>query len=268
MPLAYFSRLASQEFWSEHWAGEDVRALVEIARASPLTDIIEAALPLRGRVLEAGCGLGPYVLLLRERGRAVAGVDWSLDALRRCRGAAPGTPVAVMDLHALAIGSGALDAYVSLGVVEHDAGGPGAIVAEAARVLSPGGRLLLSVPYWNGVRRLCAPQLRREARRVSAAGGEFYQFAFSRREVRGFLEAHGFRVLSFHPYDPARMPRKALGRLIARPRRDEAARPSAPSHGRDGAPSSALRPALKRLAYSPLSLRLFAHMILAVAVRT
>jgi SAM-dependent methyltransferase len=313
MPLAYYSRAASREFWSEHWAGEDVQALVDIARRSPLTSIIEGALPVRGRMLEAGCGLGQYVVLLRERGRAIAGVDWSLDALGRCRAAAPGTPLAAMDLAALGVQSAALDAYVSLGVVEHDAAGPDAILAEAARVLAPGGRLLLSVPYWNGVRRLCAPHLVRQARRTRAGGGEFHQFAFSRREIRGFVESHGFRVLSFHPYDPARMPRKALGQVLARlrrggapgrggaetsaPGRDEpagawrgqaasaAGQSTDPARGKavgraagDGANAApvgtaidgaadAIRAALKRLAYTPPSLRLFAHMILAVAVR-
>ena len=265
MPLAYYSRAATQEFWAEHWGGEDVAGLVEIARASPLTSIIETALPPRGRVLEAGCGLGPYVILLRERGHAVTGADWSADALRRCRAAVPATPVAAMDLKALAVKSGALDAYVSLGVVEHDPGGPGAIVAEAARALAPGGRLLLSVPYWNGVRALCTPHLVREGRRVRAAGGQFYQFAFSRREVRYFLEAQGFRVLSFHPYDPARMPRKLLKRLVAGRRRGDGRASMGP--GRASPPGSLPRGVLKRLLYSDVSLRLFAHMILAVAIR-
>src|SRR6185436_16248191 len=112
---------------------------------------------------------------------------------------------AVMDLGRLAVRSGSLAAYISLGVVEHDERGPDAIVADAARALAPGGRLVLSVPYWNGVRRLFSRRLAREARRICSAGGEFYQFAFTRGEVRAFLEARGFRVLEFHPYDPARM---------------------------------------------------------------
>src|SRR5262245_20454149 len=142
MPLAYYSRAATQEFWSEHWAGQDVDGLLDVARRSPLTALIEAALPEEGRVLEAGCGLGAYVILMRSRGRAAVGADWSFDALRRCRASAPGTPVAVMDLGRLAVRSGAVGAYVSLGVVEHDPAGPGAIVAEAARALAPGGRML------------------------------------------------------------------------------------------------------------------------------
>ena len=266
MPLAYYSRAASQDFWDEHWAGHEVSALVDIARRSPLTSIIEAALPPAGRILEAGCGLGPYVVLLRQRGRAIAGADWSLDALSRCRAAAPGTPLAAMDLRALSIQTAALDACLS--------GGPDAIVAEAARVLRPGGRLLLSVPYVNGMRRLLAPHLVRQARRMRATGAAFYQYAFSRREIRRFLEANGFRVVSFHPYDPLRLPRQALRRLIGGARRSpaRAASPSPARHVSSSAAASggrelALRRAIRRVAYSGLSLRIFAHMILAVAVR-
>jgi len=273
MPLAYYSRAATEDFWSEHWAGEDVQRLVESAAGSPLTDLLEAALPPAGPILEAGCGLGPYVILLRARGRAVSGVDWSFDALRRCRAAAPSAPVAAMALDRLGVRTAILAAYVSLGVVEHDAGGPAAIMAEAARVLAPGGALLLSVPYWNGVRRLLAPHLVREAGRTRAAGGEFYQFAFTRLEVRRFLEDAGFQVRSFHPYDPARMWRKRFRRL-ARHLGD--AGPPAPGSARlgecrpisaSGRTRTTTRAALRAVLYSAIALRLFAHMILAIGVK-
>ena len=270
MPLAFYSRSATADFWAEHWTGEDVDGLLATAETSPLTRLIERALPAGGQVLEAGCGLGQYVILLRRRGRAVAGADWSLDGLRRCRAASPSAPLAVMDLAQLAVRSGALAGYVSLGVVEHDPEGPDAIVADAARALAPGGRLVLSVPYVNGVRRLLARRLAGEARRVRSAGGEFYQFAFSRREVRAFLEAHGFRVLAFHPYDPARMWRSRFGRLAAGLGAERGERGGARGGGRSGAsvlPRRLARAAVLRLLYGRLSLRLFGHMILAVAVK-
>ncbi len=244
--------------------------LLRIARESPLTELIERHLPATGRVLEAGCGLGQYVLLLRERGRAALGADWSLEALRA--GARAGAPVSVMDLRALAVATGAIAAYLSLGVVEHDPDGPDAILMEAARVVPPGGWLLLSVPYWNGLRRLGAPYLRRQARLTRAAGGQFYQYAFTRRELGQRLAAHGFTVRSFHPYDPARVLRKALRGL-----RGGGPRPSRAAPGAGGAPGSAStarrapRPAWRRAArallYSGPALRLFGHMLLAVAVR-
>jgi SAM-dependent methyltransferase len=269
MPLAYYSRAATREFWSEHWGGEDVDRLVRIAATSPLTALIEGALPSRGRILEAGCGLGQYVILLRERGHAVTGADWSLDALGRSKRAAPATPLAAMDLGRLGVKTGALAAYVSLGVVEHDEHGPGAIVAEAARVLAPGGRLVLSVPYWNGARRLLTAWLLREGRRLRATGGEFYQFAFTRGEVRAFLEAHGLRVLSFHPYDPARMWRTRFRRLAEGLGGGDAVA----GISRGGTPRQTprsrrlARTALKKILYGEIALRMFGHMILAVAVK-
>ena len=261
MPLAYYSRAATAEFWSEHWGSHSVATLLEVARRSPLTALIERHLPPRGLVLEAGCGLGQYVLLLRERGHAAVGADWSLDALRE--GARAGAPLAAMDLRALGVRGGGAAAYLSLGVVEHDPAGPAAIVAEAARVLAPGGVLLLSVPYWNGVRRLSAPWLAREARRTQAGGGQFYQYAFTRSEVRRFLEAAGFQVRSFHPYDPARIVRAALRR--ARRRSRAAPSPAAPpAPAPDGGRSRGL---LRAALYSPPALRLLGHMILAVAAK-
>ncbi len=241
--------------------------LLRIARESPLTDLIERNLPRTGRVLEAGCGLGQYVLLLRERGRLAVGADWSLEALRA--GARAGAPVSVMDLRTLGIATGAVTAYLSLGVVEHDPEGPDAILREAARVVPAGGRLLLSVPYWNGARRLATPYLRRRARLTHAAGGQFYQYAFTRRELGQRLAAHGFVVRGFHPYDPARVLRKALRALRGGAGGVETSgrAPLAPAT-RDGrARRPAWRRAARALLYSGPALRLFGHMVLAVAVR-
>src|SRR5262245_4838004 len=272
MPLAYYSRAANEEFWSEHWGGQDVDRLVRIASTSPLTTYLEDALPAAGPILEAGCGLGQYVILLRQRQHAVIGADWSQEALQRSRKAVASSPLAVMDLSRLAVRDAALAAYISLGVVEHDQNGPAAILAEAARVLSPGGQLLLSVPYWNGARRLFTRRLVRESEAIRAAGGGFYQFAFTRQEVRAFVEAHGFKVTAFHPYDPARMWRKRFKRLATElggggdaavtTGADQSPRPASMSARR------LARAAFKRILYSDVALRLFGHMILAVAVKT
>ena len=244
--------------------------LLRIARESPLTELIERHLPAGGRLLEAGCGLGQYVLLFRERGRAAVGADWSQEALRA--GAGLGAPLAAMDLRALAVVTGGIAAYLSLGVVEHDPDGPDAILREAARVVPSGGALLLSVPYWNGVRRLATPYLRRQARHTREAGGQFYQYAFTRHELGRRLAAHGFSVASFHPYDPGRVLRKALRRLLGGPPRPAAVPASGPGSRVAAAATrpagrSPLRLAARALLYSAPSLRLFGHMLLAVAVR-
>ena len=266
MALAYYSLAADREFWTEHWGRHSPQELLRIAETSPLTDLVLAGLPREGLVLEAGCGLGQYVVLLRARGHRALGVDWSPEALAACRRAYPETPLAVGDLTRLPLASRSLAGYVSLGVAEHDPAGPDAIVAEAARVLVPGGALVLSVPYLNGVRRMTAPYLRWRGARLRARGGRFYQFAFSAREVRGFLVARGFEVRSLVPYDPARILRGTLRALRRGRRAVAAAGPPSPATGGAGS-RAGLPPAVRRALYTRPALALLGHMLLATAVR-
>lgn len=274
--IAYHSVAAREEFWTEHWGNHSVGELLAIARTSPLTDLIVSGLPpAPSVVLEAGCGPGQYVVLLRERGWQALGADWSVEALAECRKVAP-VPLAGMDLTALAIRDGAVSAYVSLGVVEHDVRGPDAILAEARRVLAPGGVLIVSVPYVNGVRRLSAFWIRRRQQSLVERGAAFYQYAFSRRELMHALRRHGFRPGPASPYGPGYY----LGKFLPRRLRRLTASPATPPP--DG--NSANRPTgrhrgsrnvlrrhaarwSRRLLYSEPSLRLFGHMLLVVATR-
>jgi len=263
VPLAYYAAGAGQEFWADHWGGHTVSELLDVARASPLTTLVTDALPRGGRVLEAGCGLGQYVHLLREWGWSVIGVDWTLAPLRESRTAGR-VPLAVSDLRRLAVRAEMVDAYVSLGVVEHDPEGPDAILREARRVLRPGGMLLVSVPYVNGLRRLGGWWIRHRGLRVRRGGGQFYQFAFSRREIRRIVEANGFRVLSATPYDPARILRRALGHA-PRPSRSAPNAGPVPTRAAGEVRRRGTPRALRGLLYSRPALVALGHMILLVA---
>jgi SAM-dependent methyltransferase len=96
------------------------------------------------RLLDSGCGTGSIVRHLSARGRAV-GVDLSPEAVRLAHGR--GAAVARAELLALPFADGTFDAVTSFDVIYHrwvkdDA----AAVREMARVLRPGGVLLLRVP--------------------------------------------------------------------------------------------------------------------------
>lgn len=261
--LTYFSADAREDFWTEHWGGHTVEELLAVARISPLTSLITGALPSAGLVLEAGCGLGQYVVLLRERGWQAAGVDGSVEALAACRRVA-GVPLAASDLRALAIRTGALAAYVSLGVVEHDPAGPDGILAEAHRVVAAGGTLVISVPYLNGIRRLGAPWIRRRQDALRRRGGAFYQYAFSRRELLGALRRHGFTPVGARPYDPARVLRTAARAIRGRRPRPVREAGTAPVPARAPSWPGSLG---RRLLYTGPALRLLGHMLLVVARR-
>jgi len=104
------------------------------------------------KVLEVGCGLGRYTLILAERGVAVEGLDLSpalLDKLSR-RPGAEGIPLHAHDL----VDSppemhGAFDAVVGFFVLHH-VHDLDACLATAARLVRPGGRVAFIEPNpWN-----------------------------------------------------------------------------------------------------------------------
>jgi len=96
------------------------------------------------RFLDAGCGTGNNLLHLEERGRAV-GIDLSEDALRFCR--TRGVAAVRGSVLELPFGGGAFDGVTSFDVIYHQwVKDDRAAVAEMARVLKPGGLLLVRVP--------------------------------------------------------------------------------------------------------------------------
>lgn len=116
-----------------------------------LRALVQALGPLDGlRVLDLGCGKGRFAVRLRAGGARVVGLDLSESMLAaappvdRVRGSARRLPFA----------AGVFDAVVAVEVLEHlDTVGP--VLAEAARVLRPGGVLAVvdkNAGSWNAAR--------------------------------------------------------------------------------------------------------------------
>jgi len=99
--------------------------------------IAEVAADLRGRILDAGCGTQPYRRLLREASQVV-GVDLSRTEGRR--------PDVLFDGHRLPFRDGSFDGVLCNQVLEH-VFTPEQFLRELLRVLAPGGRLVLTVPF-------------------------------------------------------------------------------------------------------------------------
>lgn len=102
----------------------------------------------RLRVLDVGCafGFGSAVLRGGRPGRWVAGLEPDPALVRQGHRRYPWLPLLQGDGTALPVAGRSVDAVVLLDVLEHSPA-PGALLAEARRVLRPGGLLLLSVPY-------------------------------------------------------------------------------------------------------------------------
>jgi len=213
MPIANYAQNPSKEFWSEHWENINFQKLLKSARTSPLTSSLVANLPKQGKIIEAGCGLGQYVLYLQQQGYNIQGCDYSSTAIKKCKEFEPDCPVEIMDVRKLKFSNCYFKAYISLGVVEHFEKGPDDILKEAYRVLSDDGVLLLSVPFINFSRRICYPFILFKNKRLANKGADFYQYFYSKNEIKKFLKRNGFVSIKFYPYDPGRFFRKLYRRL-------------------------------------------------------
>lgn len=136
------------------WNPQDYAALIASCDHDEATPRILDRMPRDGRIVEAGCGLARYVRYLADRGYAVEGVEANPDAVRAVRALAPDLEVIEGDIMALPYADGALAGMISLGVIEHFRDGMAPPLAEALRVLRPGGVLVISVPSLSLVRRI------------------------------------------------------------------------------------------------------------------
>lgn len=141
-------RAASAAAWFEDHAGEwdAIRSLhvadseIEEAMASLIGD------GDLGALIDIGTGTGRMLELFGDRADSALGIDRSSEMLRLARAKLHGranTELRQADLYALPMGDGAADIAI-LHHVLHFAQQPGAAIAEAARVLGPGGRLLIA----------------------------------------------------------------------------------------------------------------------------
>ena len=148
MEIEEYARIAAVE--DAHWWYRNTRALVADLLADRLrTPRIEPDAALR--ILDAGCGPGGNGAWLAEHGEVV-GVDLSPDALAFVSARRPGTRPVRGSVTALPLASASVDVAIAVTVlyaVDDDV----AAVHELARVLRPGGAIVLVEPAFDSLRR-------------------------------------------------------------------------------------------------------------------
>ena len=97
------------------------------------------------RVLDAGCGQGTPVLSRLSDSTEAVGLDFSREQMALAEANAPGAALVEGDMTALPFANGTFDAVVAYWSLIHvPADAHRAVVEEFARVLAPGGRLLMN----------------------------------------------------------------------------------------------------------------------------
>jgi len=119
----------------------------------------------------------------------------------------PGNEWRCGDIRHTQLPAASFDAYLSWGTFEHFECGLGECIDEAYRILKPGGYLFVSVPFqnWRHIVRDSGSLERWDATFDPVRGAtrpqRFYQWRFTRPELKRELEIRGFRVELVRPSD-------------------------------------------------------------------
>jgi SAM-dependent methyltransferase len=151
--------------------------------------------PVRGRVLDVGCGAGSVAKAVKHErpDLEVFGCDLSESALATARVAADGVDFRVATAERLPFGDGEFDFVWIFDVLEH-VEDPGRVLREVARVLKPSGRFHIVLPLEGQPRTLyrlvgCGTRWTAKVRH----GGHIQIFSAAR--FRDMASACGLRVL-------------------------------------------------------------------------
>lgn len=219
------STRAVRDYFEEELTRADLETQIGHCDSFELTPVFLEFLPHKLPILEAGCGSGRWVAWLARKGYAAVGLDWSEALCVAARESFPGCRFESGDIRSMPFGDGEFGSVIALGSIEHTADGPVAALTEFRRVLRPGGIAIITVPYGGWLRRFLlwvrrvkralsfGPRLKEGATSLTVArkgtfkkwhpsfglGGDgwyFYQYHFSKSQMREFFKRAGFSVTS------------------------------------------------------------------------
>jgi SAM-dependent methyltransferase len=163
-----------------------VETAIRTSRAARVAEVTRAH-PAPGAILDVGCGRGLMLAELARRGWRTVGVEMSDAASRHAREVL-GLDVRVGDFAACGFPAASFDVVTLFHVLEH-LRDPDAALAEARRVVTSGGWLLVEVPNFGSL------QSRLAGGRGFHVDAPRHLFHFTRAALLQSLERAGFEPL-------------------------------------------------------------------------
>lgn len=191
------------DYWTNVWrrAGGPTGVKSRVPRQEEFRLMLPylKSLPKGARLLDGGCGLGEWTAYLTEIGYPTIGLDISAETVEQLNRVFPGLEFRHADIRATGFPASSFDGYFSWGTFEHFEDGLDPCLAEAWRLLKPGGYLFVTTPFDN-LRHALAASFDLNSRAAPAFHRRrFYQWRLTRGELRNYLSNNGFEVLELAP---------------------------------------------------------------------
>jgi len=198
----------TRKAWELNWQDISMKTIMEIFnyhRVKQHASILLQHLSRNGSILEAGCGLCPYLIYLKQKGYNVIGVDYNDAPLKKVLEFYSDMTLLTQDVSKLAFRDSSFSAYLSFGVIEHFTEGPDRALREASRVLKKGGIAIISVPQQSIFTKIMAPVngLKKLAKIVLRRNNpsHYWEQYFNVEELKKRMEHHGLMVKQIYPID-------------------------------------------------------------------
>lgn len=207
----------TSEDWDTYWSQTSIQKELDLIKSDGLGPIFKKYLKKNGINIEAGCGLGKWVIGLQQKGYNIIGLDTYVKGLQTLKKHDKKLLLQAADVAKLSLKDNSIDAYISLGVVEHFEQGPQKALSEAYRVTKKGGVALIEVPYDSPLRQITRTLyqlkvliksplrilvetfgLRKPRPKIKK---KFYEYRYTKAELESFVKKAGFKLIETLPKD-------------------------------------------------------------------
>jgi ubiquinone/menaquinone biosynthesis C-methylase UbiE len=194
-----------QQYWDDKYSQEHIAGKSsEEFRKQGFWPLLQKHLQKGKRYLDVGCGIGGWILFLKEEGYEVEGSDIAARTVRALTEYDPDLKVKVASMTAIPYPDASLDGVLAVGTLEYVDGKVPVALREVQRVLKPGGIFFMEVPIANTLRQLGYIPLKQAEKALRQAQGKkptFSNYLFDRAELKHLLAAAGFEVIEEQPHE-------------------------------------------------------------------
>jgi SAM-dependent methyltransferase len=192
----------NQQEGGDYWRDADFNAHLKLTPFQTTYQYLLKHFKAPVKVLEAGCGIGRWVIPLSQKGYNVTGIEIKEEAINIIRQnyLSERLTLVVGDIFNMPFPDNTFDIVISLGVLEHFESKTNLEMAikEHRRVLKEDGVFIITVPHISLLRlffHLPFVKLVSFVRYLKRKKEYFTEYRYSKRAIRKILEKNGYKVI-------------------------------------------------------------------------